>query len=190
MLLTNAKNPLWASAIKIYRDWFLIAKTKLITCDIWTNLGETQIYKYLSIMLYTKTTFLFLQDLYSAFGNPLWKELMEARTGGPIMFTVYCDICKAIPKLWKELLLSNFTDTNMIELPILNYLRLSIKETSPIRRIWIDENSHWPAKVNCWTWFNRKWRLEISIFTSQKLYSKCKLGFLSVPSSTSNYYDK
>ena len=75
-----------------------IVMTEPIFESLWGNL-EIQI--PFNFNLYS-SNFLFLQDLYDEFGNPLTKLQMEARTNRPIMFNVYCVIWKAIPGIWKN----------------------------------------------------------------------------------------
>ena len=140
-LKNKVKNPFWQSVLISYSKWYrafnILDLLPIPFQPIW---GNDNMNIPFNINFYNHNI-IFIHDLFDPNGQPRTKESLEQTIGSNIMFTTYHAIRTSLPKTWKDFLLENSKDANLILPPILSWLLRDKKGTKSIRNIWTKINN-------------------------------------------------
>ena len=134
--LTNIHNPFWKSVKIAFSSWYKIlnsnGKIEIEDQPIW---GNGQLNMPINYDLFNNNI-LFIKDLFTEQGVPRSKESLEQSIGKNIMFLTFHAILRSLPKQWKDHMLINIRNSNLILPPIITLLTSDKKGTKNIRKAW------------------------------------------------------
>ena len=134
--ITNIHNPFWNSVKIAFSSWYKVLNTngkiEIEDQPIW---GNSQLNMPVNYDLFNNNI-LFIKDLFTEQGLPRSKESLEQSIGKNIMFLTFHAILRSLPKQWKDHMLTNSRNSNLVLPPIISLLTCDKKGTKNIRKAW------------------------------------------------------
>ena len=134
--LRNVHNPSWNSVRVPFTAWYKILNSNgqidIEHQPIW---GNNQIHMPVNYDLFN-SNILFVKDLFTEQGLPRTKESLEQSISKNIMFLTFHAIWRSIQRQWKDHMLTETRNSNLILPLLITLLTLDKKGTKNIRKAW------------------------------------------------------